>query len=229
MKQSMFLACLMSIACLFSCEKTEKATTPTNSANNDFAYSKSMIISDADGNSATIRIQTHSQKALDDHQASVFELKTYTELPPNNHPSPSEPSNTEEDDEFTPADVLVEITAFTLKEGVVGFDLKSSLEKGRNNTSAFRAVDYHYEYGANGVRGVRVTYIEKFCNNEYLKVKLSKKTSSNNWFWQQLGKGTLREAGDQWGYLSAAAYAEYRLKVDAVWFCNSTYKRVWLP
>lgn len=220
----MFLTSLLLITTLWSCEKKEEVSVIADSIDDTYEYSKMLTISDADGNTANIRVQARSQEVLDVQTKDIFELKTSTKdwtQVSSTVLSPMEPSVVESD--FEQADVLVEITDYEFNEEVTSFSVESSLDKG--NASAARWVDFHYEYGANDVRGIIVTFTGSVCNQS-LKVKLSKKSSSNNWFWQFLGSGKLRNIGDQWAYAGPAKYAEYRLRVEGS--CIATYNRNWL-
>jgi len=217
----LFISLIILGSLLPSCSKTR--TDPDKPAKDrEFEYSKDLTISDADGNTVSLRIFAHSQKILDAHTRDALQLKTYTRdfSKLSTHiglPSLDEETTDDSDEMWDESrHVHIDVLDYQLKKNVTGFGIVPRFDV--IDTSIESRASYtwtHYTYGEPyDVIGAWVHYISESRPKEYMKVKLSKKTSTWNLFWQQLGKATLYAPGDEWIYAGTTVWDEYRLKIS---------------
>jgi len=220
MKNYFYVLCT-GIALIFlitSCGK-EKIDDNLTKEDKFLNFSKSIILEDGNGNSADITIYANTQKALDDHDESVLHLvvnKRQKEISSQVKFSELEVQNTIDEDEKEDNFVYIEINNYDFKDDdVTGFKIKSDIEYlGQQSPLRYRETFYFYAYGADGVNGARVEYTSETQSKEYLYVKLSKKESSYNWFWQKLSVGKIYNVGDDWDYCGSTYWWKYKLKVQ---------------
>ena len=211
------LYCLFCLAVLFlaSCNKEDTSLEQQVSGQEteiqpSFEFSKRLVITDGQGNEATVEVFANTLQALEDHTENSFRLFTTTKDFSNLVNEGTTGMVTGEVDNWeTDADnlVYIEVVNYKLVKGITGFSVR--VVENPSGISS-RGWNYAYEYGANGVRGLLAQYTRESCSKEYLKVKLSKKDNCNGWFWNRLADGKLKSQGDEWIYWSSTIYCKYR-------------------
>jgi len=196
----------------------------TNEANSEYLFQKEMTIKDDDGNSADITFFTNSQEELDQHSAEDFILFTTTEKFESSETTTPENTNAKDSEITDPNDLLILITNFNLNADVTGFSVRSKFDAylPRESTTRSSSTYKYYQLGSNGVKGAKVTYNLKTCSDEYMKIKLSKKTWPFSVLWSTLANGTLYYEGAKWSYSTSTYHYQYRLRIKLKDQCNGT-------
>ena len=188
-----------------SCQK-EDTSLQKNETN--FFILDEFTVSDAEGNQVVLQIQSNRKDLKSEFNASDFRLVTTTEKRNTGNTTTLQPSTKSNKlfDEGPDPNYYFIITDFSVNENITGFRVE--LIENELQTRW----DYHYEYGANGVRGVTVTYEEESCGVEYCEAKLGVLETSSSWFYNQVAHGYAGEPGqDAIDYYSYAQFYKYRV------------------
>jgi hypothetical protein len=200
---------------LSSCDQSSTVEPQVVSQVMDFEYSKSLSVSDADGNRADFEFWTHDESLLAEFSASDFELITvdFLFLPqPTQAAEPIERALAEK--WFTNAnEVLIRLKDFRVAEDVTGINVRLKQEAlSRMLRWDITIID---ENDDNDIIGAGAIYTVESCPEERVRVKVSKKTANSNLFWQLLNEAVLyAPSTDQYAYVGSTSWTKWRLRVD---------------
>ena len=187
-------------------------------------FEKFTEVSDADGNTAKIRISSKVQGLVDEFDNSTLEFRTTAKTFNYNNENIGEVT-TYDNEESLPAEhpintIHIDIIDRKLNQGITGFAV---LVKENNETATIRQ-DKFYAYGSSGVRGAEVTFTEEDRESCWLEVDLERRDAGQN-IWYKLADGKLKVPGDVLSYYSPAEYHEYKMRVDGRgWLCTNDDK-----
>jgi hypothetical protein len=206
---------LMSIV-FFGCEKEKMETLEQTP---EFQFSKTLTISDVNGNSVNVELLSNNETLLSHHDETTFELVTttrdFSNLTSNPVKLPTEEQEAKEEKLRSSENlILVNIVSRDLANDVTGFAVRNV------NLNKWDLIAY--EYGVNDIIGAYAKYETESCTKERLDVDLDKKTASSNWFWQDLSSATLYSQGDEWLYAGATKWSQYRFRYDLEKTCNNS-------
>lgn len=189
-------------------------------------FSKELSFFDAQNNSVSTTIYAKSQEILDFISQDKFRLKVFTKETSKYYNSNSTTVENSPKDLMTevPNDFFKDIKLYILVNGrnfssdIVSFTIQPDLyeldqEDNEINVRAnFLTVD-EIGYGSDGINGVNVEYVLESQPQEYIKCRLSKKTSRHNWFWQRLAQDFLYFPGSQFTYYGGTEWELFRLRI----------------
>lgn len=203
---------------LSSCDQSSTVEPQVISEVEDFTYSKSMSVSDADGNRADFEFWTHDESLLAEFEASDFELITM-DYPFSTTPTEEVSTGETSAEEWphNPNEVLIRLMDFKVSEDVTLISVRLKQEA---LTRMLRwDIIATSENDDDDIIGAAAIYTQESCADERFRFKVQKKTANSNLFWQLLAETVLfvpgdPADGDQFAYIGNTSWTKWRYRGD---------------
>jgi len=213
-----------------SCNKDASSEPGEQPTYQQVLHSKRISVEDEHGNQAIVEISSVKKDVIENHTEQDFVMLTTTNIPdPEGYVEISDKGEKWSDADFDiEKTIFVDVVSYQLQPGIVGFFVQpKAAATFVHSSNVEQRWDYDYEFGANDIRGAQVVCLQR-SGNITLSVKLSKRNSSNDWFWDRISEGTLNAAGQSWWACSTTEYWKYRLGTNTNGNGSIIWSQFWL-